>query len=56
MTQYEVETNELARDLESNEPEILKDDIPFGNNELESDNCMYEGLALGNDNPFFGGF
>lgn len=54
MTPHEYENNELEKDLNSNEPEILRNDIPFRDEQFDSDNCMYEGLALGNNNPFFG--
>lgn len=52
MTQNEYDNNELARDLESNEPEILRDDFQFDSD--MSDEYTYEALALGNDNPFIG--
>ena len=54
MTQYTYDNNELARDLISDEPEILRDDLPFGADMFGSENDMYEGLGLGNDNPFSG--
>lgn len=55
MTPYEVGQHELARDLENDELEILKEDLSsFQPDEFSSDNMLYEGLALGSDNPFFG--
>ena len=53
MTLYEYDNNELVKDLQEDTPEILKESSTFEPDSFDDNVGMYEGLAFGNDNPFF---